>query len=86
MQAEDATRRSEADLMRAAVRNNVGRMVRLSEFARARWVAATTKLDRYNGLPSMKISGSTAPGISNNKTITTIKTITQQLPPNIDFK
>ena len=86
MQAEESTRRSEADLLRAAVRNKDGRMVRLSEFARARWVAATTKLDRYNGLPSMKISGSTAPGVSSGEAIAAMEAIAQQLPPGIGFE
>src|SRR3990167_5915989 len=86
MQAEENTRRSEADLLRAAVRNKDGRMVRLSEFARARWVAATTKLDRYNVLPSMKISGSTAPGGSGGEALAAMEAIAQQLPPGIGFE
>jgi len=86
MQAEDATRRSEADLMRTAVRNSSGRMVRLSEFVRTKWVAGATKLDRYNGLAAMKISGATAPGVSSGEAIAAMEAIGQKLPPGIGFE
>ncbi len=86
MQAEEGTRRSEADLMRAAVRNNSGRMVRLSEFTRVRWVGGAAKLDRYNGLPTMKISGSPAPGMSSGDAIAAMDAIAQKLPPGIGFE
>ena len=86
MQAEDATRRSEVDLMRTAVRNSSGRMVRLSEFVRTKWVAGATKLDRYNGLAAMKISGATAPGVSSGEAIAAMEAIGQKLPPGIGFE
>jgi len=86
MQADESTRRSEADLMRIAVRNSAGRMVRLSEFTRVQWVAGTAKLDRYNGVPSMKISGATAPGGSSGEAIAAMEAIAQKLPPGIGFE
>ncbi|MBI5658332.1 MAG: efflux RND transporter permease subunit [Nitrosomonadales bacterium] len=86
MQAEENTRKSEADLMRAAVRNNAGRMVRLSEFVRTKWVAGATKLDRYNGLAAMKVSGATAPGVSSGEALAAMEAIGQKLPPGIGFE
>ncbi|MDP4029163.1 MAG: efflux RND transporter permease subunit [Gallionella sp.] len=86
MQAEEATRRSEADLLRTAVRNKDGRMVRLSEFVRTKWVAGTTKLDRYNGLAAMKISGSTAPGVSSGEALAAMEEIARKLPPGVGFE
>jgi len=86
MQAEDMTRKSEADLMRVAVRNSAGRMVRLSEFVRTKWVAGATKLDRYNGLAAMKISGATAPGVSSGEALAAMEGIAQKLPPGIGFE
>ncbi|MFZ2302192.1 MAG: efflux RND transporter permease subunit [Gallionella sp.] len=86
MQAEEETRRSEADLMRAAVRNSAGRMVRLSEFVRTKWVAGATKLDRYNGLAAMKISGATAPGVSSGEALAAMEAIAEKLPPGIGFE
>ncbi len=86
MQAEEDTRRSEADLLRTAVRNNAGRMVRLSEFVRAKWVAGSAKLDRYNGLPTMKISGAAAPGVSSGEVLAAMEAIADKLPPGIGFE
>ncbi len=86
MQAEKNTRKSEADLLRASVRNNAGRMVRLSEFTRVKWVAGSAKLDRYNGLAAMKISGATAPGVSSGEAIAAMEAIGQKLPPGIGFE
>jgi multidrug efflux pump len=86
MQVEGATSKGEAELMRAAVRNNAGRMVRLSEFARTRWVAGSAKLDRYNGLAAMKISGATAPGASSGEALAAMEAIAQKLPPGIGFE
>jgi multidrug efflux pump len=86
MQAEETTRKGEADLMRASVRNNAGRMVRLSEFVRTKWVAGSAKLDRYNGLAAMKISGATAPGVSSGEAIAAMESIAQNLPPGIGFE
>ncbi len=86
MQAEEATRRSEADLLRTAVRNSTGSMVRLSEFVRTKWVAGATKLDRYNGLAAMKISGATAPGVSSGEALAAMEAIAQKLPPGIGFE
>jgi multidrug efflux pump len=86
MQADESTRKSETELMRIAVRNSAGRMVRLSEFTRVQWVAGTAKLDRYNGVPSMKISGATAPGGSSGEAIAAMEAIAQKLPPGIGFE
>ncbi|MDH4285106.1 MAG: efflux RND transporter permease subunit, partial [Gallionellaceae bacterium] len=86
MQAEENTRRGEADLLRIAVRNNTGRMVRLSEFVRAKWVAGSAKLDRYNGLPTMKISGAAAPGVSSGEVLAAMEAIAEKLPPGIGFE
>ncbi len=86
MQAEEATRKSETDLLRTAVRNRDGRMVRLAEFTRVKWMGGSAKLDRYNGLAAMKISGATAPGVSSGEAIAAMETIAHKLPPGIGFE
>ena len=86
MQAEKTTRKGEADLLRTAVRNKDGRMVRLSEFTRVKWIGGSAKLDRYNGLPAMKISGATAPGTSSGEAIAAMEEIAAKLPPGIGFE
>ena len=63
MQAEASTRSTPEKILRLPLRNAQGDMIPLSEIATAQWVTGSPKLDRYNGLPAMKISGSPAPGV-----------------------
>ena len=53
---------------------------------RRRWVAGTPKLDRYNGLPSMKISGNPAPGRSTGEAMAAMEEVAQKLPPGFGFE
>jgi multidrug efflux pump len=86
MQAEPNTRRTPRDILRLTVRNNKGDMVPLSELATARWTAGSPKLDRYNGLASMKIAGGPAPGHSSGEAADAMEQIAQKLPPGIGFE
>ena len=86
MQAEADTRRSIEDILKLPVRNNKGGMVALSELAKANWVAGSPKLDRYNGLPSMKIAGTPAPGRSTGEALAAMEEIAQKLPAGFGFE
>ncbi|MDI6745717.1 MAG: efflux RND transporter permease subunit [Rhodocyclaceae bacterium] len=86
MQAEADTRRSTEDILRLPVRNGKGGMVALSELATAHWVAGSPKLDRYNGLPSMKIAGTPAPGRSTGEALAAMEDIAQKLPTGFGFE
>ena len=86
MQAESDTRRTPDDILKVSIRNNQGGMVPLSELATPRWQVGSPKLDRYNGLPSMKISGGAAPGRSTGEVMTAMEQIAQQLPPGFGFE
>ena len=86
MQAEADTRRSVEDILRLSVRNNKGAMVSLSELATPRWVVGSPKLDRYNGLPSMKIAGNPAPGRSTGEALAAMEEVAQKLPPGFGFE
>lgn len=86
MQAEPDTRRTPEDILRITIRNNKGGMVPLSELATARWIVGSPKLDRYNGLPAMKISGGAAPGRSTGEAAAVMEQIAQKLPPGIGFE
>jgi multidrug efflux pump len=68
------------------VRNNKGNMVPLAELATPRWVVGAPKLDRYNGLPAMKISGGPAPGKSSGEAAAVMEDIAKKLPPGIGFE
>jgi multidrug efflux pump len=86
MQAEPSLRSTPEEILRLPVRNARGEMVPLSEVARARWVVGLPKLDRYNGNPSMKISGSPAPGRSTGEAMAAMEEVAAQLPPGFGFE
>jgi multidrug efflux pump len=86
MQAEADTRRTPEDILKVSVRNNQGGMVPLSELATARWIAGSPKLDRYNGLPAMKIAGGPAPGRSTGEAMEAMRQIAEKLPPGFGFE
>ncbi len=86
MQAEADTRRTPEDILRLPVRNGRGEMIPLAEIASAKWVVGSPKLDRYNGLPAMKLSGSPAPGRSTGEAMAAMEAVVKQLPPGVGFE
>ncbi len=46
-----------ASVLRVQVRNRQGTMVSLSELVKPLWMVGAPRLDRYNGVPSVKLSG-----------------------------
>ena len=86
MQAEPNNRTTPEQLLKIPVRNLQGGMVPLSEIATSRWVVDLPKLDRFNGLPSMKISGSPSPGHSSGDALAAMEEVAAQLPPGFGFE
>ena len=86
MQAEAENRTTPEQIMRLSVRNAQGGMVRLSEIATSKWVVDLPKLDRFNGLPSMKISGSPALGGSSGEALQAMEEVAAKLPPGFGFE
>jgi multidrug efflux pump len=86
MQAEPDLRATPESLLRLPVRNTRGEMVPLAEVAKLKWQVGLPKLDRYNGNPSMKISGSAAPGRSTGEAMAAMEEIAAKLPPGIGFE
>jgi multidrug efflux pump len=85
MQAEPLSRSTIRRLLRLPVRNSTGGMVPLSEFCTAVWEVASPKLDRYNGLPAMQISGKPAPGHSTGEAMAAMEQIAAKLPPGFGY-
>jgi multidrug efflux pump len=86
MQADPELRRSPESILRLPVRNTRGESVVLGEFTRVRWSVALPKLDRYNGLPSVKISGAPAPGKSSGDAMQAMEELAAKLPPGLGFQ
>jgi len=86
MQADADTRRTPEDILRLPVRNARGDMVPLAEIASAKWIVGAPRLERYNGLPAVKLSGGPAPGRSTGDAMAAMSEIAAQLPAGIGFE
>ena len=85
MQGENNSRMLPDQLDNWYVRNSLGQMVKFSSFATGRWTYGSPKLERYNGVPSVEILGSPAPGLSTGAAIAAMKEIASKLPPGFGF-
>ncbi len=86
MQADASLRRTPEDILRLPIKNGRGEMIPLAEFAQAKWIIGSPKLDRYNGLPAMKLSGGPAPGRSTGEAMAAMEAIAKQLPAGVGFE
>ncbi|MBF0436814.1 MAG: efflux RND transporter permease subunit [Magnetococcales bacterium] len=86
MQAENTLRSTPEQILRLPVRNRSGGLVTLAELVHSRWIVGSPKLDRFNGLPSMKVAGSPAPGRSTGEAMQTIENLFKQLPSGLGFE
>ena len=73
-------------MLRLPVRNRAGGMVPLAEIVTAQWTIGSPKLDRYNGLPSVKISGAPAPGRSTGDAMQAMESVAKDLPTGFGFE
>ncbi len=65
IQADAAARMEADDILALRVRGDRGQMVPFSAFASAKWTSGPIQLERFNGYPSLTISGAAAPGKSS---------------------
>jgi multidrug efflux pump len=86
MQADASLRRTPESVLKLPVRNTRGESVPLGEFAKTRWIVGLPKLDRYNGLPSIKISGAPAAGKSSGDAMNAMEELAAKLPPGLGFE
>ncbi|MBL8485618.1 MAG: efflux RND transporter permease subunit [Rhodocyclaceae bacterium] len=86
MQADADLRRAPEQILRLPIRNARGDMVPLGEIANAKWIVGLPKLDRYNGLPSMKLAGTPAPGRSTGEAMRAMEDVAAQLPQGFGFE
>ena len=86
LQGDAPSRMLPQDIGKWFVRNNQGDMVPFSAFATGHWAYASPRLERYNGLPSIEIQGSAAPGKSSGQALAEMEKLVAQLPPGIGFE
>src|SRR5690606_36665671 len=80
VQGEADSRMMPADLDQWYVRNKRGEMVPFSAFATGEWTYGSPGLERYNGVSSMNIQGTPAPGISSGDAMVAMEEIAAKLP------
>jgi multidrug efflux pump len=86
VQADAPARMQPDDVLRLSVANNKGQAVPLSAFASTRWITGPMQTVRYNGYPSMRISGSAAPGQSTGAAMMEMERLAAQLPQGFGFE
>jgi multidrug efflux pump len=86
VQADAPARMQPDDLLRLTATNREGRAVPLSAFATTKWVNGAQQTVRYNGYPSMRISGSSAPGYSTGAAMAEMEALAAKLPPGFGFE
>ncbi|QIE23216.1 Multidrug efflux pump subunit AcrB [Caballeronia sp. SBC1] len=86
MVAADApSRMTEDSLMNLSVRNAAGQMVPLSSVAALHWTTGPTVLTRYNGSPSLDVSGRPANGTSSGAAMAEMERLAQALPVGVGY-
>ncbi|MFA5262543.1 MAG: efflux RND transporter permease subunit, partial [Opitutaceae bacterium] len=82
-QADAPYRMLPHDLEKLYVRNSLGRMVPYSSFATGHWTSGSPRLERFNGFPSINITGEPAPGRSSGEAMQEMETLVKKLPQGI---
>ena len=86
VQADAPQRMQPDDLLRINTLNAKGQPVPLSAFATTRWTTGPVQTVRYNGYPTMRISGDAAPGQSTGQAMIEMETLAKQLPAGFGFE
>lgn len=83
--ADAPSRMTESNLMNLSVRNLAGQMVPLSSVASLHWTTGPSVLTRYNGSPSLDVSGRPANGVSSGAAMAEMERLAQMLPVGVGF-
>jgi multidrug efflux pump len=86
LQADAPQRMTPEHILALRVRNAQGQMVPFSSFTTVSWEAGPPQLERYNGFPSISISGVAAPGQSTGAAMAEMERLVGQLPEGIGFE
>ncbi|MFA5265405.1 MAG: efflux RND transporter permease subunit, partial [Opitutaceae bacterium] len=82
-QADAPYRMLPHDLEKLYVRNSLGKMVPYSSFATGHWTSGSPRLERFNGFPSINITGEPAPGRSSGEAMQEMENLIKKLPEGV---
>jgi multidrug efflux pump len=80
VQADAPFRMVPEDFAQWYTRNAAGEMVPFSAFASTRWEYGSPRLERFNGVSAMNITGTPAPGVSSGDAMAEIERLVAELP------
>ncbi len=86
VQADGPTRMLPQQVLELRVRNAQGDMVPFSSFAQVDWRMGSPRLERYNGIASMKIAGQAAPGRSSGEAMAIMEDLATRLPTGFGYE
>jgi multidrug efflux pump len=81
LQAEPEFRSEPADIGRIYVRNGQGQMVQLSTVVDVKYQSGPNIVSRFNGFPSVQITGSPAPGYSTGQAMKAMQEVAKETLP-----
>ena len=84
VQGEAEARATPTDIDKWRVRNASGGLVPFSNFAEGGWEYGAQGLYRYNGVPSIQIQGSPAPGVTTGEAMAEMERLVAGLGPGYD--
>ncbi|HMB12375.1 MAG TPA: efflux RND transporter permease subunit [Roseovarius sp.] len=79
VQGEAEARATPTDIEKWRVRNASGGLVPFSNFAEGNWDYGAQGLYRYNGIPSVQLQGSPAPGVSTGEAMAEVERLAAEL-------
>ena len=86
VQLDASKRMTPDDFKNLYVRNSKGTMVPFSAFATTDWAQGPVQLIRYNGYPSMRITGAPAEGYSTGDAMDEMVSLMKQLPDGFGYE
>jgi multidrug efflux pump len=86
VQADAPDRMQPDDLLQLNVINNQGRPVPMAAMATTRWITGPIQTIRFNGYPTMRISGDAGPGYSTGDAMAEMERLASQLPAGFGYE
>ncbi|PZU49978.1 MAG: hydrophobe/amphiphile efflux-1 family RND transporter [Sphingomonas sp.] len=86
LKADAPYRMTPQDILALKVRNSAGNMVPFGSFTQVEWISGPQQLQRYNGYPSMTISGMAAPGRSTGEAMDEMEKLASALPEGFSYE
>src|SRR3954454_22791354 len=87
VQADEPYRLAPEDVQDLYVRGADGKsMAPFTAFSTLKWANAPVQLSRYNGLPSLELQGSPAPGTSTGTAMKALEEMAAKLPPGTSLE